>query len=305
MVAFSGGSETFLATRAHRAIVWVLIPLALMLIDTAAFGAEADPDVLRVSAIPDENPSEILRVYMPFADYLSKELGLRVQFVPVIDYAATVEALVAKKLDLVWYGGLTSVQAVRRTGGAATRLVMRQEDAAFTSVFVARRDSGIKNLSDLAGKTFAFGSVSSTSGHLMPRFFLLRHGIDPDRDFAKKPAFAGAHDSAALWVAAGKVDAAALNSLVWAKLVETKRIDVSRVAVFWTTPPYVDYAWTARTELSPALRERIVRAFLQLSYDNREHRRLLDLHRTKGYSRARDEDWRPIEDAAIASGLLK
>jgi len=282
------------------------LALAVMVMALAPIGgASADPALVRVSAIPDENPTELLRVYTPFAKYLSQQLGLTVRFVPVIDYAATVEGLAADKLDLVWYGGFTSVQAVRRTGGRATRLVMRREDAEFRSVFVTRRDSGIRSLADLKGKTFAFGSVSSTSGHLMPRYFLLQHGVDPDRDFAQKPAFSGAHDATALWVQAGKVDAGALNFLVWDKLVQSKKVDVDAIEVFWTTPPYVDYVWTARSALDPGLRERIASAFLKLQYDNPEHRALLDLHRTTGYVRARDEDWKGIEEAAKAAGLLR
>ena len=263
------------------------------------------PEVLRVSAIPDENPQELLRIYEPFSEYLSKELGMPVKFVPVVDYAATVEGLAANKLDMVWYGGFTSVQAVRRTDGKATRLVMREEDAAFKSVFITRPDTGITTLSDLKGKTFSFGSVSSTSGHLMPRYFLLKNGINPDKDFAQKPAFSGAHDATALWVEGGRVDAGALNFLVWDKLVKDGKVDTNKVKVFWTTPPYVDYVWTARGELDPALRERIAAAFLKLRYDDPAHRKLLDLHRTKGYIPARDEDWEGIEEAAKAAGLLK
>lgn len=269
-------------------------------------GVDAEmPDVLRVSAIPDENPQELLRIYEPFAEYLSKELGMPVKFVPVVDYAATVEGLAAKKLDMVWYGGFTSVQAVRRTDGEATRLVMREEDAAFKSVFVTRPDTGITTLRDLKGKTFSFGSVSSTSGHLMPRYFLLKNGINPDQDFAQKPAYSGAHDATALWVEGGRVDAGALNFLVWDKLVKDGKVDTNKVKVFWTTPPYVDYVWTARGDLDPALRERIAAAFLKLRYDDPAHKRLLDLHRTKRYIPARDEDWEGIEEAAKAAGLLK
>lgn len=281
------------------------ITLTLALVLGPALAGAYSPEVLKVSAIPDENPSELLRIYAPFAEYLAKQVGLKVQFVPVVDYAATVEGLAAKKLDLVWYGGFTSVQAVRRTEGKATRLAMRREDAEFKSVFVARRDSPIKSLADLKGKTFAFGSVSSTSGHLMPRFFLLKNGINPDRDFGQKPAFSGAHDATALWVESGKVDAGALNFLVWDKLVETKKVDTGKVAVFWTTPPYVDYVWTAHAELDPGVRERIAQAFLRLRYDSPEDRKLLDLHRTKGYIKAMDEDWKGIEEAAISAGLLK
>ena len=282
----------------------IVAALALGVVSVAAGQAET-PEVLRVSAIPDENPQELLRIYKPFTEYLSKELGMPVKFVPVIDYAATVEGLAAKKLDLVWYGGFTSVQAVRRTGGNATRLVMRGKDAVFKSVFITRPDTGITTLSDLKGKTFSFGSVSSTSGHLMPRYFLLKNGINPDRDFAQKPAFSGAHDATALWVEGGKVDAGALSFLVWEKLVQTGKVDTNKVKVFWTTPPYVDYVWTARSELGRGLRERIASAFLKLNYDNPAHKKLLDLHRTEGYIPAKDEDWKGIEEAAKAAGFLK
>ena len=282
----------------------IVAALALGVVSVAAGQAET-PEVLRVSAIPDENPQELLRIYKPFTEYLSKELGMPVKFVPVIDYAATVEGLAAKKLDLVWYGGFTSVQAVRRTGGNATRLVMREKDAVFKSVFITRPDTGITKLIDLKGKTFSFGSVSSTSGHLMPRYFLLKNGINPDRDFAQKPAFSGAHDATALWVEGGKVDAGALSFLVWEKLVQTGKVDTNKVKVFWTTPPYVDYVWTARSELDPSLRDRIAAAFLKLKYDNPAHKKLLDLHRTEGYIPAKDEDWKGIEEAAKAAGFLK
>ena len=282
----------------------IVAALALGVVSVAAGQAET-PEVLRVSAIPDENPQELLRIYKPFTEYLSKELGMPVKFVPVIDYAATVEGLAAKKLDLVWYGGFTSVQAVRRTGGNATRLVMRGKDAVFKSVFITRPDTGITKLIDLRGKTFSFGSVSSTSGHLMPRYFLLKNGINPDRDFAQKPAFSRAHDATALWVEGGKVDAGALSFLVWEKLVQTGKVDTNKVKVFWTTPPYVDYVWTARSELDPSLRDRIAAAFLKLTYDNPAHKKLLDLHRTEGYIPAKDEDWKGIEEAAKAAGFLK
>lgn len=281
----------------------LILFFGLLLIASSA-GAGEIPGVLRVSAIPDEQPNELLRIYTPFADYLAHELGIQVRFIPVVDYAATVEGLVAKKLDLVWYGGFTSVQAVRRTHGNAKRLVMRQEDADFSSVFITQPERGIKTLADLKGKTFAFGSVSSTSGHLMPRYFLLKHGIIPERDL-KQLAYSGAHDATALWVQAGKVDAGALNFLVWEKLVQTGRVDPARVAVFWTTPPYVDYVWTVRGDLDKGLQEKIAAAFLKLEYSTPEHRRLLDLHRTKKYIRAYDEDWKGIEEAAVAAGLLK
>ncbi len=259
--------------------------VSAILVVSAALGRADVPEVLRVSVIPDENPTELLRIYTPFTQYLARELGMKVHFTPVVDYAATVEGLAAKKLDLVWYGGFTSVQAVRRTQGQATRLALREEDAEFKSVFIARPGSGIKTLPDLKGKTFAFGSVGSTSGHLMPRSFMLEAKVNPERDF-KQVAYSGAHDATALWVESGKVDAGALD-------------------VFYTTPPYVDYVWTARGDLDRGIQDRITAAFLKLDYGNPEHRQLLDLLRTKKYIKANDADWKGIEEAAIAAGLLK
>ena len=262
------------------------------------------PAVLRISAIPDENPTELMRIYTPFAEYLARELHMKVQFTPVVDYAATVEGLAAGKLDLVWLGGFTSVQAVRRTNGTARRLVLRQEDAEFKSVFVAKPGAGINGLKDLKGKTFAFGSVSSTSGHLMPRYFLLQSSVNPEKDM-KQVAYSGAHDATALWVESGRVDAGALNFLVWDKLVQQKKVDLAKVNVFYMTPAYVDYCWTARADLAPDLQDKLTAAFLKLDAANPEHKRLLDLHRTKKYIKANDAEWKTIEEAAVAAGLLK
>jgi phosphonate transport system substrate-binding protein len=282
----------------------LIVLLAALLAIVPGASTAYVPEVLKISAIPDENPNELMRIFTPFAEYLERELGVKVRFTPVVDYAATVEGLAAQKLDLVWYGGFTSVQAVRRTSGTARRLAMRQEDAEFKSVFVARPDSGITGLQSLKGRTFSFGSVSSTSGHLMPRYFLLKNGINPDKDF-KQVAYSGAHDATALWVESGRVEAGALNFLTWDKLVQEKKVDTKKVDVFWTTPPYVDYVWTVRADLDRGLQEKITAAFLKLDYNNPEHRRLLDLHRTKKYIRAEDADWKGIEEAAIAAGLLK
>jgi len=261
------------------------------------------PKELRVSAIPDENPTELVRIYTPFVEYLSKELGIPVRYYNVVDYAATVEGMAAKKLDMVWYGGFTFVQTRKRTGDAIP-VVSREEDLQFHSKFITRPDTGIKTLADLKGKTFSFGSVSSTSGHLMPRYFLLQNGINPEKDFAKF-SFSGAHDATALWVESGKVDAGALNEAVWEKLVQTKKVDTNKVKVFWTTPPFVDYVWAVRGDLDKDLVERIATTLLKLDSKKPEDRRLLDLHRTKKYVRVKAEDFKPVEEAAIAAGLLK
>ena len=172
---------------------------------------------LKVSAIPDENPTELLRKFTPLGKYLESKIGMKVEFTPVTDYAATVEGLAAKKIDLVWYGGFTFVQARLKTGSAIP-IAQREEDEKFKSVFITQPNSGINSLKDLNGKTFTFGAPSSTSGSLMPRFYMMKEGIDPDKAL-KRVAFSGAHDATALQVAGGKVDAGALNISVYEKML--------------------------------------------------------------------------------------
>lgn len=280
-----------------------LLAAVILAAATPAQAAPADPPVLRVSAIPDEAPTELIRKFKPLGEYLQRRLGKEIQFVPVTDYPGTVEGLAAGHLDLVWYGGFTFVQARRRTGNAVP-LVQREEDARFHSRFITRAGSGIQKLEDLRGRTVAFGSPSSTSGHLMPRYFLLQAGLDPEKDFARV-AFSGAHDATAKWVESGKVDAGALNESVWNKLLEEKKIDPRKVISFHTTPDFFDYNWTVRGDLDPALAEKIRSAFLALDPARPEDQAILDLQRTRRFIPTRPENYAMIEQAARSADLLK
>jgi phosphonate transport system substrate-binding protein len=277
------------------------LAMCLALLAGVARAADEAP-VLRVSAIPDESPTELQRKFAPLAAHLEKATGRKVRFIPVTDYAATVEGLASKKLDLVWYGGFTFVQVRRRTGNAIP-LVQREEDATFHSKFVVPASSPAKTLADLKGANFAFGSVSSTSGHLMPRYFLMQNGIDPDLDF-KKVSFSGAHDVTAKWVEAGKVDGGVLNESVFQRLLEEKKIDPAKFRVLWTTPPYFDYNWTVRGDLEPALVEKIRAAFLALDPSKPEHKTILDLQRTKKFIETKLENYQSIEAAAKSAKLI-
>jgi len=284
----------------------VVLAAALLSPGWQSFAADPPapaPAVLKVSAIPDEAPTELLRKFAPLGEYLEKATGRNIKFVPVTDYAATVEGLAAGKLDLVWYGGFTFVQARKRTGNAIP-LVQREEDVHFHSKVIVPADSAARTLADLKGANFAFGSVSSTSGHLMPRYFFLQNGIDPEKDF-KKVSFSGAHDVTAKWVEAKKVDAGALNESVWQKLLDEKKIDPAKVRVLWTTPDYVDYTWAVRGDLDPAVVEKLRAAFLALDSSNPEHKKILDLQRTKKFVKSSVESYQAIEKAARSAKLLE
>ncbi|WP_236210409.1 putative selenate ABC transporter substrate-binding protein [Metapseudomonas otitidis] len=259
-------------------------------------------ETLRVSAIPDEAPTELLRKFKPLGAYLEQQLGMKVQFVPVADYPAVVEALATDRLDLAWLGGFTFVQVRLKTGNAIP-LVQREQDAQFTSKFITANPE-VKSLADLKGKSFAFGSVSSTSGSLMPRFFMLKDGIKPETYFSRV-AYSGAHDATVAWVQAGKVDGGVLNASVWEKLVAAGKVDTAKVRVLSTTPTYYDYNWTVRGTLDPALAEKIKAAFLALDPANPEHKTILDLQAASRFIETQPENYKGIEEAARAAELLK
>jgi phosphonate transport system substrate-binding protein len=280
------------------------VSLALAATAAALVAPVHAQEVLRISAIPDESPTELQRKFGQLAAYLEKQVGMKVQYTPVSDYAAAVEALVGKKLDMVWYGGFTFVQARNRSNNQVIPLVQRVEDENFKSVFIARANSGITTLADLKGKSVTFGSPSSTSGHLMPRHFLLQQGIDPERDF-RQVAFSGAHDATIAAVAGGKVQAGALNISVWEKFVQEKRVDPAQVVVIYTTPPYYDYNWTVRADLGPALQKKLADAFLRLDPARPEDKAILDLQRASRFVPTTAANYDSIERAARSAGLLK
>jgi phosphonate transport system substrate-binding protein len=287
-----------------HALQHLLAALSLALIAGTAAAQTATPGVLRVTAIPDESPTELARKFAPLGKYLEGKLGLKVEWTPVTDYAAAVETVVNRKIDLAWFGGFTFVQASVRSNGKVIPLVQREEDERFRSVFITDAKSGIGKLEDLKGRTLSFGSASSTSGHLMPRSFLLAAKINPDADL-KRVSFSGAHDATIAAVASGKVDAGALNISVWEKFVADKKVDTSQVKVFYTTPAYYDYNWTVHADMPAELRSKIQQAFLALDPATPQGKEILDLQRATRFIATQPENYVGIKAAAENAGLLK
>lgn len=288
----------------QRLIAALSLTVPLALAAGTAMAQTATPGVLRVTAIPDESPTELARKFAPLGKYLEAKLGLKVEWTPVTDYAAAVETVVNRKIDLAWFGGFTFVQASVRSNGKVIPLVQREEDERFRSVFITDAKSGIAKLEDLKGRTLSFGSASSTSGHLMPRSFLLAAKINPDADL-KRVSFSGAHDATIAAVASGKVDAGALNISVWEKFVADKKVDTSQVKVFFTTPAYYDYNWTVHADMPADLRNKIQQAFLALDPATPEGKEILGLQRATRFVATKPENYVGIKAAAENAGLLK
>jgi phosphonate transport system substrate-binding protein len=259
------------------------------LLALSAISAAQAQTTLRVTTIPEEAATEQVRKFTPLANYLEKQLGMKVQFTPVT--------------DLVWFGGFTYVQAKLRSGGKVVPLAQREEDTKFQSVFIAKTDSGIKTLNDMKGKQVSFGSQSSTSGHAMPRGVLVQAGINPEKDF-KRIAYSGAHDATIASVVSGKVDAAALDITVWKKFVTENKVDTKDVNVFFTTPTYFNYNWSVHADMPVALQEKIKAALLALNPANPEHAEILRLNRATRYIETKPENYKELEAAARNLGLL-
>jgi phosphonate transport system substrate-binding protein len=269
-----------------------------------AFGTIAHAQqVFRVTTIPEEAATEQIRKFTPIAQYLEKRLGMKVEFTPVSDYPAAVESLVNKKVDLAWLGGFTFVQAQMRSGGKIVPIAQREEDTKFQSVFIAKKDSGIKGLADLKGKQVSFGSQSSTSGHLMPRHFLLQAGLNPEKDF-RRIAYSGAHDATIASVVSGKVDAAALDITVWRKFVAENKVDTKDVDVFYTTPTFFNYNWSVHADMPADQRQKIAKALLDLDPATPEGKEILQLNRATRYIPTSPENYKGIEAAGRSAGLI-
>jgi phosphonate transport system substrate-binding protein len=286
-----------------------ILAAALLLLSAACArkeppAATAAPAIVRVTGIPDENPTELARSYQPMTDLLRERLGVAVEYVPVTDYGAAVQALAAGKVDFAWLGGFTHVQARNLT--QVVPVAMRDIDREFKSVIVASSAAGVGKPEDLKGKAFAFGSKSSTSGHLMPRYFLKKElGLDPDKDFAGAPVYSGAHDATVKLVESGKVAAGAVNIQVWERMLAEGKVDPAKVAVIWTTPPYVDYVWTARAAVAPEIVDKFKQTFLALDAADARHQAVLERMGAKKYVAASAADFDATEQVAREVGLLE
>jgi len=298
------------------ALLLLLLPLAACSSDTSGTSATTGNTQIKplmTGAIPDQDPQKLQRQYTKLAAYLEKELGVPVEYKPVTDYAAAVTAFKVGDLDLVWFGGLTGVQARLQVPGAQA-IGQRDGDEKFHSVFIANQQSGLKafkdtaDLKQLKGHTFTFGSESSTSGRLMPQYFLQQAGVKLT-DFKGEVGFSGDHDKTIKLVEAGTYDAGVVNEKVWLKRVEAKEVDLNKVAVLWRSPAYYDYHWV----INPQVKQRygndfvqkVQNAFLKLNPTVPEQKEILDLFQASKFINTRNSNYAQIEAVGRKIGKIK
>jgi len=284
-----------------KSIFVLLMTIALLVVSSCGSGGgdgKSEPQALRISAITDVNAKKLEEQYKLVGDWLSGKIGMPVKFVPVQDYSAAVAAISTGQTDMVWFGGVTAVQAENRTAEGVSFVVCRDIDIKFKTYFIANSLLKIAPVDDLASLTerakdrsFTFGSISSTSGHVMPRhFFTEQSGKRPEDVFANV-AYSGSHDATLAKVANGEVDYGALNFSVY----ETASEEMKKKAhVVYETPPYVDYCFVARNGIGQELIDKIRNAFISLSNEDEGDAAILESFGAGRFITARREDWEGI-----------
>ena len=307
-----------MSVREQRAVIatGLITGLAITASLTSCSAPEKDAKqaVLQIGAIPDQNPEKLNRLYGALSEELSEKLEVPVRYAPVSNYAAAVSAFRTGSLDLVWFGGLTGVQARLQTPGARV-LAQRDIDAEFTSVFIANGASGLRpftsadQLVELKGRRLAFGSESSTSGRLMPQYFMGENGVKPDDLAGGGPGFSGSHDATIAVVQSGAYEVGALNEQVWRSNVKDGRVDPDKVKVIWRTPPYVDYHWVVRPDLDArfgdGFTDNLQSTLLELSAETENGAAILELFGAERFIPAEDDDYVMIETVGRQLGKIR
>ena len=286
----------------------------LSIFNLSTIGTLKAEEILRIGAIPDQNPERLNRLYKVLSSELSEQLNVQVRYKPVTNYAAAVTAFRTGNLDLVWFGALTGVQARLQSKGSKV-IAQRDIDEKFHSVFIANKKSSIQkinNINDLKtlkGKRFTFGSESSTSGRLMPQYFLNKAGVQLKDFKGASPGFSGSHDSTLMLVQSGSYEAGALSEEVWKRNLERGRVDPSKVFVIWKTPSYHNYHWLAQGNLDKKFRKgftkELTNVFLSFNKKSIRQKKILKLFGAKKFIISKNENYNKIQKIGMQIGKIK
>ncbi|TDW56318.1 putative selenate ABC transporter substrate-binding protein [Oceanimonas baumannii] len=284
------------------------VSLRVPLLGLAALGVSglAQAETFVFTAIPDQDERRLTERFGKIADYLSEQLDVEVKYVPVKSYPAAVSAFRNDQVQLAWFGGLTGVQARELVPGSEA-IAQGAEDTAFVSYLIAHESTGLSKSeqlpAELAGKRFTFGDKGSTSGRLMPEFFLREHFEQGPEQLFSRVGFSGDHNRTISLVQSGAYEVGAVNYAVWDAELEKGNIDQSKVNVIWTSPEYPDYQWSIRgdvdTRFGKGFKEKVKQALLEMKDPD-----LLASFPRSGFVNATNDDYAPIRDTAVAIGIM-
>lgn len=287
-------------------ILWILGAVALCATVVSTNARDSAAESFRFTAIPDQDESRLRTRFGKVASYLERRLKVTVRYVPVKSYAAAVTAFRNNQVQLAWFGGLSGVRARALVPGSRA-IAQGKGDLAFVTYFIAHASTGIAESKTfpkaIAGKTFTFGSKGSTSGRLMPEFYVRQaFGTRPAKVFSRV-GFSGDHSRTIALVQSGAYQVGAVNFKVWEKELKLARIDTGQVRVIWRTPPYPDYQWTIQGDVDEhfgkGFSEKVRTSLLAMTDKD-----LLRAFPRSGFIPARNADYESIRKTAKSIGLI-
>lgn len=272
--------------------------------------SDSEP-TLYLSAIPDEKITEQKAKFDKLSEYLAGKLGVPVEFLFSKDYADSVTKFKNGEVHLVWFGGLSGVQARLAVEGAQA-IAQGVEDPQYKSYLIANKSTGLEPseafpaaIKDL---TFTFGSPGSTSGRLMPTYFIMQNngGIDPEKWFAQMPGFqlSGGHVATANAVADGIYQVGAINYKTYDELLATDPKVAANTVKVWTTPPYADYNFTIHPEVETLFGEGFIAKVQKALIEAPAGSDALNAINRASIIAAENDDFEGIRKTAVDLGLL-
>lgn len=275
---------------------------AAMLVASMAIPGPDRPELIRVGVLPDESPDLLRDRYAPLLNRMAEHTGIRTELVIPRDYSGLVRLFEEGRIDLAYFGGLTFLQAEERA--RAIPLVSRDVDLNFKSYFLVPNDSPVRAISEMHNLRFAFGSNLSTSGHLMPRFFMQRDGIDPEQRFSEI-LYSGAHDRTIYWLLEGRADAGVANAAIVDAMLADGRLPRGALRIIGQTPPYADYVWAVRPGFPKRQLQAIRDLFLSLTPDRTDDLVILRSLQAGSFLPVLSTDFMPLRQVAVMQGLLE
>ena len=276
----------------------VIFTLCLLLMVSACLPVSQEsqprPTHLVIGLLPDRTPEQLLRIHQPLFDFLAEQLNITYQFVIPDNYADMLSQFNHGKIDLAFFGGITFIKA--KQYGSASPVVAGNRDLNFISYLIVRNDSKIDSLAGLKNKSLAFGSPLSTSGHVMPRFYMKKIGITPEHYFSEVQ-YSGSHSNTIQRVAQNVVDAGVLNSHVFKDKVEEVENLKENLTVIWQSPPYPDYVWAMQTKYSKEFIQELTDAFLSINVTTPTGRTILQQQKSDAFYPVSNADFSEIEQA--------
>jgi phosphonate transport system substrate-binding protein len=285
----------------------VTMTLALAISVWSGAASAQDKPTFVFTAIPDQDETRLVERFTRVAEYLRGKVGVPVKYLPVKSYPAAVTAFTNGQVQLAWFGGFTGVQARRQVAGSEA-IAQGAEDVAFRSFFIANTKTGLVPSKEfpkaISGKSFTFGARASTSGRLMPEYFIRqafgRGG--PDEIFSRV-GFSGDHSRTIQVVQSGAYEVGVLDFTVWELERKAGKVDPAQIVVIWESPTFPDYQWTVRGDVEKSyggdFKEKLTAALLAI-----DDPAILQQFARSKFIPAKNSDYGPIEEVGKATNLL-